>query len=146
MHSMHQAPVANMRAAHRAMLRGGSRQSPSEEGLMVVHELGFGRDELSDAHIIDSKVGVFRSRSVCKLLPDRCWSQDAVDSMKWTPWKTASIMRGRPARRSSTGEPIVNAPLDMIQIPHQQVQPHPKAGSSNAKRNCTCDFPGDKRV
>ena len=68
----------------------------------------------------------FRSRSVRRLPPDWCWCKDAVDSMTWTPWKTASIMRGRRPRQSSTGKPIVNSLLPTIK---------PRGGSRRSNRN-----------
>ena len=55
-----------------------------------------GRDSHTDEHIVGSKAGVFRTRTVRRLTEDRSWSTEAVADMEWTPWKTASTTRGRP--------------------------------------------------
>ena len=113
MHSLHQTQVANIRAAHRAFWRFVSRQALRMKGeIWYVYGAWVRRDSLSDEHIINSKAGVFQSRSVHRMPPDRRWSQDAVNSKKRTPWKT--VMRGRSPRQFLSGEPIVNDPLPTI--------------------------------
>ena len=56
------------------------------------------RGSHTDEHIVESKAGVFRTRTVRRLTEDRSWSAEAVADMEWTPWKTAATTRGRPQR------------------------------------------------
>ena len=93
---------------------------------------GYGLGQtLSYEHIIHSKAGVFQSRSVRRLPPDWCWSEDAVDSMTWTSWKTASIMQGSHPRESPKREPIVDALLPTISEAFKYA-PNVTAAASNA--------------
>ena len=55
-----------------------------------VYGCWLGRDSHTDEHIVGSKAGVFRTRTVRRLTEDRSWSAEAVADMEWTPWKTAS--------------------------------------------------------
>ena len=78
-----------------------------------VYGCWLGRDSHTDEHIVGSKVGLFRTRTVRSLAEDKSWSAEAVTDMEWTPWKTAATTRGRPPKAAveETNEPIWNAPL-----------------------------------
>ena len=70
----------------------------------------------TDEHIVGSKAGIFRARTVRRLTEDRSWSAEAAD-MEWTPWKTA--------------EPIWNAPLPAM--PNDYLEPPPRSADSKAR-------------
>ena len=69
-----------------------------------------GRDGHTDEHIIGSRAGVFRTKAVRRLQPERAWEKEAIVEMRWTPWCTADASRGRPPK-PGIGEPILSAPL-----------------------------------
>ena len=58
--------------------------------MQFVYGCWLGSDSHTDEHIVGSKAGVFRTRTVRRLTEDRSWSTEAVADMEWTPWKTAS--------------------------------------------------------
>ena len=78
-----------------------------------VHGCWLGRDGHTDEHIVGTRAGVFRTRAVRRLVPDRSWSQDFVRDMVWTPWNTTAVRRGRPptSQADDVSEPFLNAPL-----------------------------------
>jgi len=88
--------------------RPGAHLNKAES--QFVHGAWLGRDVLTDERIVRSKAGVFRARTVRKLVAERAWSREAAAEMVWLPWYTADVTRGRPPR-AVEGEPIVNAPL-----------------------------------
>ena len=94
-----------------------------------------GRDGRTDEHLVLTKAGVVRSRAVRRLTPDRCWSTMLVDEMKWTPWKTSLVQRGRPPKQQEEQEPIQSAPMPTAEAAFslpQRAGPAPPMGGASA--------------
>ena len=88
-----------------------------------------GRDSHTDEHVVGSKAGVFRTRTIRRLTEDRSWSTESVADMEWTPWKTAATTRGRPQKAvvGDKNKHIWNAPLPAMPSAYREPPPRPAA-------------------
>ena len=119
--------------------RPGAQVQKSET--QFVYGCWLGRDSHTDEHIVGSKAGLFRTRTVRRLTEDKSWSAEAVTDMEWTLWKTAAMTRGRPPKAAvgERNEPIWNAPLSREPPPRSAA---PKARSETVlEATSTSDKP-----
>jgi len=65
----------------------------------LIPALWLGKNSFTDEHVVATKLGVMRCRTVNRLLPAAQWAPENVDQMTWTPWDDRP-KGGRPAKAS----------------------------------------------
>ena len=83
----------------------------NKAGPPLLAGLWLGRDSRTDEHIVATGAGVFRTRTVKRRPRDEAWDKAALSQMRWTPWDTGAVIRGRPPRQKTVQEPIISVPL-----------------------------------
>ncbi len=78
-----------------------------------------------------TQAGVFGTRAVRRLVPDRCWSK-AANNVIWMPWHTAATIRGRlpTARNDEVSEPFLNTPSPTDPGAYRDLRPRMAAAAA----------------